>query len=123
VEIPLHFIGESKAEKELGGTLNKSAEAVKVKCLPGELVESIEVDISNLNTYEDMIHFGDLKLAKSMELLNNPEDVVAHVMELVEEKIEEPVVAEVKPEEVPAAGEKVENEGKKDNKKESKKDK
>jgi large subunit ribosomal protein L25 len=102
VEIPLEFTGEAKAEKELGGTLIKSTETVKIKCLPTDLVESIAVDISGLNTFDDSIRFGDLKLPGDMELLENPEDMVVHVMETKVEA-EAPVAAETPVEAKPEA--------------------
>jgi len=98
-EIPLHFVGESKAVKELGGMLMKEAHEIEVECLPSNLVDHIDVNISSLNTFEDVITIADLVLPKGFKLLgNNPDDVVAMV---VEPKVE---VEETKPAEVaPAA--------------------
>lgn len=94
-EIPLHFIGESKAVKELGGMLMKETHEVEVECLPIDLVDHIDVDISSLNTYDDVITISDLTLPKGFRLLhNNPEDVVAMVVEpKVETEPEKPVEA------------------------------
>jgi len=98
-EIPLHFIGESKAIKELGGMLMKEINELEIECLPSDLVDHIDIDISVLNTYDDVIKIGDLTLSASFRLVhNNPSDVVAVV---VEPKIQE---EEVKPvEAAPAA--------------------
>ncbi len=79
-EIPLEFIGESKAVKELGGLLMKYTDVVEVKCLPGDLLDHIDVDISLLNSFEDSIHMKDLKLPESMELLRDPEEIVVNVI-------------------------------------------
>lgn len=81
VEIPLEFIGQSKAEHELGGTLIKGMETLKVKCLPGDLVEKIDVDVSALKTYDDSIKIKDLKIPEDYELIDDPESLVAHVIE------------------------------------------
>lgn len=99
-EIPLHFINESKAVKELGGMLMREIHELEVECLPSDLVDHIDVNISVLNTYDDVIKISDLVLPKGFKLIHNhPEDVVAMV---VEPKVE---VEEVKPvEATPAAG-------------------
>ena len=90
-EIPLHFIGEAKAVKELGGALIKDLDALEVECLPADLVDHIDVDISVLNTYEDAIRVNDLKLPKGMVLVHHTNEMVAAVKEPKIE--EEPVVA------------------------------
>jgi large subunit ribosomal protein L25 len=111
-EILLKFVGEAKAVKELGGILVKTADKIKVKCLPQDLVHEIEVDLSFLNTFEDFIHIKDLKIPAGLEVLGNPNEPVVNVIpprseeelkaleEKVEEKVEEvKVVAEEKKEE------------------------
>ncbi len=45
VEIPLIFNGEANAEKNLGGTLVKNYDSLPVRCLPGDLVEKIAINI------------------------------------------------------------------------------
>ncbi|HSX47990.1 MAG TPA: 50S ribosomal protein L25 [Candidatus Nanoarchaeia archaeon] len=78
-EIPLHFIGESTAVYQLEGTLVKNLEEVEVEALPGDLPESIEVDISILDDFEKSIHVSDLKIPANVELLAEAEDLVARV--------------------------------------------
>ena len=91
-EIPLHFVGESKAIKELGGTLIKDMDAIEVECLPTDLVDHIDVDISVLITFDDAIRVNDLKLPKGLAMVQHTNEMVAAVKEpRVEE--EEPVVA------------------------------
>jgi len=84
--IPLYFIGESKAVKELGGVLVKSMDEVEVKCLPGDLVDHIEIDLSVLATFDDVIRIKDLKVPASVEILHDSEDAVASI---IEQKVEE----------------------------------
>ncbi len=76
-EIALNFAGESPAVKELGGSLVKSLDRVKVECLPTDLVHAIDVDVSALKTFDSMIHVGDLKVPKGIVILDNPKEVVA----------------------------------------------
>jgi large subunit ribosomal protein L25 len=95
-EIPLEFIGESKAVKDLGMVLVKSIDSLEVECLPGNLVDHFTVDISSLNTADDVIKVGDLKLPNGIELLsNNSEDIIANVIDLEVEPVEAPVAPAV----------------------------
>ncbi len=89
-EIPLSFIGKSKAIKELGGFLIKNMESVEISCLPSNLPSEIEVDISQLQDFSDQIKLNDLKLPKDVELTSETtDDVVATIEEPREEEEEE----------------------------------
>jgi large subunit ribosomal protein L25 len=107
-EIPLHFLGESKAVKELGGMLMKEIDALEVECLPADLVDHIDVDISILNTFDDIIRVNDIVLPKGLELTHSTNDIVVSVKEPKAEVIEEAPVAEVAPEAKKAEGDKEE---------------
>lgn len=78
-EIEVKFVGESPAVKELGGVLVKGLDTIKVECLPQDLIHEIEVDISPLKTFEDLIHVKDIKFPSGIEVLENPDEVVASV--------------------------------------------
>lgn len=96
-EIPLHFIGESRAVKEQGATLSKNIDKVEVECLPGDLVNSIDVDLSVLVNVHDAIRLHDLKLPAGVELASDTNEVVIIAIETKKE--------EEKPAEVLAAEE------------------
>lgn len=100
-EIPLNFIGEAKAVKELGGTLVKNMDTVEIKCLPGDLASHIDVDISKLEIFDQFIRLHDLVLPAGIELAHETNEAVVGVTEtkVVEEapKIEE-AAAEAAPE-------------------------
>jgi large subunit ribosomal protein L25 len=68
-EVPLHFVGESTAVYQDEGTLMKNMETIQVKCLPGDLPDSIEVDISVLDDFEKQIYVSDLVAPKGVEFL------------------------------------------------------
>lgn len=89
--VPLEFIGEAPAAKE-GGVLNKSLHEVEVTCRPSALPRHIEVDISSLATFEDVIRVKDLNLPEGVKIENEEDETVALVVE-VEEEPEEPVEA------------------------------
>ncbi len=78
-EIPLHFEGEAEAVSVLDGTLTTQLDALNVECFPDKLVSTIEVDITTLKTFEDIIRVSDIKLPEGIEALDDPETVVATV--------------------------------------------
>lgn len=97
--LPVNFVGESAAVKTLGGTLMKSLREVEVKCLPKDLVGSIDLDLSVLATFDDVVHIKDLILPSGLVFTENSETVVAKVAEpLTEEQLkamEETATADV----------------------------
>ena len=78
-EIPLEFVGEAAAVKAHGGVLIKNMDEISVKCLPADLPESYVVDISKLATFDDVISVKDLKISDKVEILLDPETVIALV--------------------------------------------
>lgn len=78
-EVNLVFIGQAPAVKELGGVLVKNITALKVTCLPQDLLKEVKVDLTGLKTLEDTIHVSDLKLPKKIELHNKPDETVVLV--------------------------------------------
>jgi large subunit ribosomal protein L25 len=100
-EIPLHFVGESKAVREMAGSLIKDVDFLEVECLPEDLVDHIDIDISALKEFHDNISIHDLTLPHGIKLLNEHDHVIISV---IPPRViaEEPVVekkAEVKPKE------------------------
>ncbi|MBI4119065.1 MAG: 50S ribosomal protein L25 [Parcubacteria group bacterium] len=79
-DIPLVFIGESPAVKELAGVLVRSIQHIEVEALPQNLPHNIEVDISNLKTFEDRITVADIKVGLNVKVLSKPEAVAASVV-------------------------------------------
>lgn len=77
--IPIELIGESAAVKELGGTLIQSLDAVEVEALPNALVRELELDISALETFDDVLRVSDLTIPEGMEIHTTPERSVATV--------------------------------------------
>lgn len=90
-EIPLNFIGESLAVKQLGGTVIKNMDNLEVECLPGDLVSHIDIDLGRLRIFGDLIRLNDIKLPQGMELVSKTNEVVISVTEAIkEEKIIQP---------------------------------
>ena len=75
--IPLKFTGASEGVKD-GGKLVTKMKNLKVKALPKDLRENIEVDITNLKIGEN-VRVEDVK-APEFEILNSPRIPIASVV-------------------------------------------
>lgn len=78
-EIPLEFVGEAPAVVDLEGTLNIVLDALTVECFPDKLVHAIDVDITTLKTFDDMIRVSDIRLPDGIEVLADAEEVIATI--------------------------------------------
>ena len=67
--VPLHFVGEEKspAGKSAEVVVTHELTEVTVECLPKDLPEHIEIDLSGLNV-GDVIHLSDIKLPAGVEI-------------------------------------------------------
>lgn len=77
VEVPIHMVGEAPGAKE-GGILEQPTFTAHVRCLPTEVPESIDADVSGLGV-GDSLRVSDLAEGRSFHILTDPEEVVAHV--------------------------------------------
>ncbi len=98
-EVPLSFVGTAPAVRELAGNFVANRHEVTVKALPAEIPQEIEVDISVLTTFEDGLRAKDLTIPAGVELLTDPEEMIAFVEEPMSEEelkaeLETPVDAE-----------------------------
>jgi large subunit ribosomal protein L25 len=67
VAVPLHFINEEKCKgvKLGGGSIIKAMTELQVSCLPKDLPEFIEVDMTDVGVGE-AVHFSAIKLPKGV---------------------------------------------------------
>lgn len=88
--VRIHAEGDSQGVRE-GGILQLILHELEVQCLPGSIPDSISVDISSLEIGGSIL-VSDLKLPSGVELLAEPEQVVATILapqkELTEEEAE-----------------------------------
>ena len=77
-EVPIETIGEPVGVKTNGGLLEHNLRELEVECLPGDLPERIEVDVSSLDVNQS-IHVKDLKLPPGVEAVADPDLTVVAV--------------------------------------------
>jgi large subunit ribosomal protein L25 len=111
VDVPLAVAGESPAVKRGEGDLLQTVHSVRVECLPGDIPEQLELDVSGLDSLEAGIRAGELRLAPGVTLLTDADELLVKVTprrELAAEVEEAPEPAEAaaeEPGEAPAPGE------------------
>lgn len=77
VEVPIRLTGTAAGVKD-GGTLQQLLRSLEIKCLPLDIPEAVDIDVSNLNIH-DAIYVRDLP-ADKYEILNEPEQLVISVL-------------------------------------------
>jgi large subunit ribosomal protein L25 len=105
--VPIEFVGIPRGVK-LGGILEVDAREVIVECLPMDLPEKIQIDVTNLEV-GDSIHVKDIVLPEGVRIMSGMDASIASVhvpkVAAVEEKVEEVVAVEGEGEEAKKAGE------------------
>ncbi len=91
VKIPVKLLGEESALKATGGIIDFPIRELKIKCLPKDIPQNIEIDISNFKI-GDGVHVKDINQDKFTIL----EDQNAIIVHIIAKKIEEvtPTTAE-----------------------------
>ena len=99
IRVPLHFKGAAVAPgvKTQGGIVHHLIQDIEVSCLPADLPEFLELDLSNLNL-NDALHLADIPLPKGVTIPQlkhaNPPVVTVHSPRVVEVEAEVAVAAE-----------------------------
>lgn len=99
VEIPILLTGVSTGVKNKGGVLDHQLRELEVYCLPGNIPEKVEIDVSELDI-GDSVHVGDITLPDIEILTDLDRSVVAVLAPTVieEEEEEEPEEEGLEPE-------------------------
>ena len=106
VPVPIAVRGEAAGVKE-GGVLDQIIREIEVSCLPTEIPEQLEIDVSALKIGE-AAHAKDIPLPPGVEIMIDADQTVATVVAPRKEEELAPVVpaAEAAPEEPERIGEK-----------------
>lgn len=83
--IPVRAIGEAHGVKTDGGTLAIVSQTINVRCLPKDLPEFIEIDVTELKVNES-IHVGEVKAPPGITFPGDSKRVVIVCSEMAEEE-------------------------------------
>ena len=96
MQIPIHYLGEEDAVgvKIGGGTVTKLMTELEISCLPKDLPEFLEVDISDLEL-DQMLNVSDISLPEGVEISDIIKEQdqaivsIQEIKEIIEEEIED----------------------------------
>jgi large subunit ribosomal protein L25 len=109
VKVPIHLKGEEEVLKHTGGIIDFPLREVRIKCLPKNIPQYIEVDISNLKIGQ-AITVKDIPQEKFV-ILEPPDSIIVHVLSRKKEETPtETVVTQTTEPEVISKGKKEEKE-------------
>ena len=89
-EVPIEFIGESKAVRELQGTLASTKDSITVRCLAKSIPHAITVDVTLLEDFSCSIRVKDLSIPEGVKTMDDPELVIVNVIPPKAEEEEAP---------------------------------
>jgi large subunit ribosomal protein L25 len=79
VTVPVQLLGEARGVKTDGGVLDFVHREIELECLPAEIPNAIEIDISNLGI-GDAIHVRDIAASQSWTPLSDADMMLVHVV-------------------------------------------
>jgi large subunit ribosomal protein L25 len=101
VEVPIVLRGDARGVKVDGGVLDFLHREIEVECLPGEIPNAVEVDVTDLGL-NDAIHLRDVMQGVTWTAITDPDIMLVHVVAM--KVVEEPVAAAEIAVAAPAAG-------------------
>ena len=91
VKVPVSITTVAKGIKD-GGIQDLVMHEIEIECLPGQIPENVEVDVSGLEMGESL-HVSDLNLPSGLKVLDDPSATIVNILGKTKEA-EEVVVAE-----------------------------
>ena len=102
VKVQLILIGSAAGVINEGGVLVQSLNEIEINCLPADIPENIEIDISSLNLGESL-RAGDVNLGEKFSLSTDEMQTIASVTQAMKEEVKTEVDEEVVDSDVEAA--------------------
>ena len=96
-EVPLVVVGVSPVIEAREGILLQGISAIEVECLPGDLVDAIELDLSDLVEIDQGIYVRDLAVPAGIDVLTDIDEMIVRIVPLEAEEIEEEEEEELMP--------------------------
>jgi large subunit ribosomal protein L25 len=78
-QVPIHLVGDAPAVEQFGGVLTQGLDTLDVECLPGDLINFIEVDISGLENLNDSLMVTDMVVPAALTILADPDSMVVKI--------------------------------------------
>lgn len=85
--VPLRLVGEPIGVREQAGILEQIIREVEIRCQPRDIPEHIGVDVTNLAVHE-VLHVSDIPTSEGVEILEEPDTVIATIGVVKEEPVE-----------------------------------
>jgi large subunit ribosomal protein L25 len=89
VDVPLALVGESSLVETGQAMLLQVLNEVQIECLPGDIMQSIEVDISGLEDFGAAVYVSDLSLPEGITVLTPTDEMIVRLQGIEEEEEEE----------------------------------
>jgi len=89
VSVPIFLVGEAAGVKQEGGIMEQMLREVEVECLPGDIPNHIDADVSQL-TFGKVLRVADLPHSDKVKFLTDANQPVAHVTSVKEEVVATP---------------------------------
>ena len=93
VTVPLHLIGEPVGVREQEGVLEQIVREIEIRCDPRDIPDAINIDVSNMGVH-DVLHVSDIPVDEKVEILDDPDSVIATVGIVKEEPVAVPTPVE-----------------------------
>jgi large subunit ribosomal protein L25 len=94
--IQIHLIGEAKGLQEDGAVMSQAMREIKVRVEPSKAPEFIEADVTDIEAGHSL-HVSNLKVDKSVEILDDQDAVIASIVIVKEEDLEPQLEAGAEP--------------------------
>jgi large subunit ribosomal protein L25 len=97
VRVEVQTQGIARGVKTDGGILDFVTREVEIECLPGNIPEHLPIDVSDLGI-GDGLRIADLRVPEGVEIVDDPEKVLVHVVHPIrEEEVAPPAEAAAEP--------------------------
>lgn len=78
VSVPIVLEGMAREVSDVGGVINQLLHEIEIQCLPSIIPHELTVDVSHLGIGE-VLHVRDLQVPTGIEILLDPDEVVASI--------------------------------------------
>jgi large subunit ribosomal protein L25 len=92
--VPVVLIGESKIEKLNEGKIQLVKDEIEVEAFPQDLPHNIEIDISKIESINDVVFVKDIAISDKVRIVDDAEQPIVTVVELSDDAEEETPASE-----------------------------